>query len=255
MLPRGRPGCTWSGGSVSLRDLLDLVLPAECAACRAPGAPWCVRCERALEGTRFPEGPRLVQPDPVPAGLPPVHAWGVYAGPLRPAVTAWKDEGRGDLRPLLAERLRAAMDAAVRAAGWASDPVLVVAVPCSPTSLRRRGEAPLARLASETLRWPGASTGLRAGPQALAVRRRVADQAGLGAAGRAENLRQALEVPERWVPVVRDRRCLLVDDLITTGATLAEAARALREAGSSAVAAATIAATQRLGGPPIGAAA
>ena len=77
------------------------------------------------------------------------------------------------------------------------------------------------------------------------MRRSVADQAGLAAARRAVNLHQAFEVPTAWVPVVRDRRCLLVDDLITTGATLAEASRALQEARAAAVEAATIAATQR----------
>ncbi|WP_165495110.1 ComF family protein [Actinomadura roseirufa] len=92
-------------------------------------------------------------------------------------------------------------------------------------------------VAVEILRADGidvsAVTGLR-------QRRRVADQAALTMAQRAANLAGALEaVPER----VRDRRVVLADDVITTGASLAEAARALRSAGAEVVAAATVAAT------------
>ncbi|MEU9016312.1 phosphoribosyltransferase family protein [Actinomadura sp. NPDC048394] len=71
--------------------------------------------------------------------------------------------------------------------------------------------------------------------------RRVADQAGLGAKARRDNLSGALEAVGR-APLA-GRRVVLVDDVITTGASLAEAARALRAAGADVVAAATVAAT------------
>jgi len=81
----------------------------------------------------------------------------------------------------------------------------------------------------------------------LTQRRRVRDQVGLGVDDRAANLAGALWVPPGWAARLGGRPCLLVDDVVTTGATLAEAARALRAAGSGPVVAATVAATARRG--------
>ena len=84
-------------------DLADLVLPRECGGCLRPGSSWCGRCERALATLSFGPaarqvggGPRVV-PHPAPPGLPSVHAWGIYADPLRAVISAWKDAGRRDL--------------------------------------------------------------------------------------------------------------------------------------------------------------
>jgi predicted amidophosphoribosyltransferase len=80
---------------------------------------------------------------------------------------------------------------------------------------------------------------------ALRLRRRVADQAGLDHRQRASNLERAMEVHPRWRTSLRGVTCLLADDVLTTGATLVEAARALRAGGAEHVAAVTVAATQR----------
>ncbi|WP_369688378.1 ComF family protein [Actinomadura macra] len=82
---------------------------------------------------------------------------------------------------------------------------------------------------------------------ALRHTRRVSDQAGLTVSERAANLAGALEAVPR--AKVAGRRVVLVDDVITTGATLAEAARALRAADAEVIGAATLAATQRRGAP------
>ncbi len=76
--------------------------------------------------------------------------------------------------------------------------------------------------------------------------RPVADQARLGRAERTANLRGALATREASRALVVGATCLVVDDVVTTGATLAEAARALRRAGARHVAAATVAATPRV---------
>ena len=80
---------------------------------------------------------------------------------------------------------------------------------------------------------------------ALRHTRRVADQARLDRSARAANLAGAIEVSRRWREVVRGATCLLVDDVVTTGATMAEAARALRTVGAEHVVAAAVAATPR----------
>ena len=62
---------------------------------------------------------------------------------------------------------------------------------------------------------------------------------------RAANLAGSLSVPGRLVALVAGRPVVIVDDVVTTGATLTEAARALRAAGAEVVAAASVAATSR----------
>jgi predicted amidophosphoribosyltransferase len=128
-------------------------------------------------------------------------------------------------------------------------PVFVVPVPSSPAAVRRRGDAPLELLTRAAVREVGrASRDLIVTP-ALRLRRRVADQAGLDHRQRADNVECAMQVRPQWRASIAGVRCLLVDDVLTTGATLVEAARALRAGGAGSVAAATIAATQRRGIP------
>ncbi len=71
--------------------LADLVLPRTCAGCGVPGPVLCPRCARLL--TR----PREATPRRVPWGMPPTVAAGAYAGPVRPAVAAFKEHGRAEL--------------------------------------------------------------------------------------------------------------------------------------------------------------
>ncbi len=228
-----------------IRALLDLVLPLECAACRRPGTPWCRRCAAALERLESAGGPGRVVPHPAPAGMPPTYAWGSYDEPLRSAISAWKDEGRRDLAAVLAPLLARSVDAALTATGWSTDPVVLVPAPSSARACRARGERPLHELVRLVLATaPDRRPATRVAP-VLSAGRAIADQARLGQRDRARNLDRALLVEARWAAVVAGRRCLLVDDVVTTGATLAESARALHEAGASGVAAATVAATRR----------
>ena len=126
-------------------------------------------------------------------------------------------------------------------------PVFVVPVPSSPAAVRRRGDAPLELLTRAAVRHLGLSERELFVSPALRLRRRVADQSGLDHGQRADNLERAIQVRPRWRASIRGATALLLDDVLTTGATLAEASRALREAGAGHVAAATVAATQRRG--------
>ena len=117
----------------------------------------------------------------------------------------------------------------------------MVWVPSGRRALRRRGRDVTGDLAAEAARRLRAEgTAVRA-VHALRQRRGVADQAGLTAPQRAANLRGAIEAR---APVA-GRRIVLVDDVVTTGASLTEGVRALRAAGAEVVGAATVAMTPR----------
>lgn len=242
-----------------LRELAALALPTSCGGCGRLGPAWCAACAQELQRLTL-GGPHRTVPVPCPPGLPPVWTAGPYAGPLAAALVAYKDGGRRDLRlalaPVLADVLATVLtqDEAVAAAVRAARPVWLVLVPSSPGAVRRRGDAPLNALLDK-------ATGLVAGladcalltaAPCLRLVRRVADQAGLDQQQRASNLERAMAAKPRWAAALNGSACVLVDDVLTTGATLAEAARALSAAGVRHVVAATIAATQRRSHHPFG---
>jgi len=240
----------------SLRATVEMAMPTACGGCGSPGLTWCRSCRDETVQVTYPGGSRQVRPVPCPAGCPPTWAATPYDGAARAALVAFKDGDRRDLSTVLAPMLSGAMAAALvldpslaAALSLGSGPVSVVPVPSSLSAVRRRGDAPLellTRAAAGQCARPGAE--LIVSP-ALRLRRRVADQAGLDHRQRAANLDHAMQVRPRWQVRVQGATCLLVDDVLTTGATLAEAARALRAGGAVHVAAATVAATQRRGVP------
>ena len=221
-----------------LRALVDLLLPRTCAGCGIPGAVLCARC--AAELAR----PRIASPRRVPWGFPPTVAAGAYAGPVQPAVIAFKEHGRAELAGPLGTALGLAVAAVLLGApDAAGGPVLLVPVPSSAAAVRRRGRdhvRELADVAAAELR----AAGVPAHPAPLVSRagnRRVRDSAGLDAVQRRANLAGR----HRARPGAPGARVVLVDDVVTSGATLTEAARALRAAGQHLVLAAVVAATPR----------
>jgi predicted amidophosphoribosyltransferase len=180
-----------------------------------------------------------------------VTAAAPYAGPLREALVAFKDHGRWTLRGPLGDLLARAVAAAVLESPGMR--VVLVPVPSSQESARERdGDHvhELAVRAGSVLRRAGADVRVA---RALSPPRRRRDQVGLGRAERAVNLAGTLRPTSRALDLGRPGTAVVVvDDLVTTGATLAEASRALATVGVVPLGAAVVAATGLPGSGPSG---
>lgn len=164
-------------------------------------------------------------------------AAGVYAGSLRRAILSYKERGRRDLAPALGGLLSEAvaeLDVPRR--------TVLVPVPSARAARRARGGDHVVRLAR------AAAGGGAEVSRPLSLVQAVRDSAGLDIAARAANLHLAMaaRAPSASGPgPPLGRAVVVVDDIVTTGATLREAVRALREAGWPVAGAAVVAATTR----------
>ncbi len=195
--------------------LLDFLVPPRCLACGAAGADLCAPCRRALPFLRSPRSQQAYAPM-------------AYDGPARSLVAALKFRNHRRAATLMAAQIAANAPPGL----FAADAVLVPA-PAHPARVRRRGHDQALTLARALQR----RTGL---PLQTLLRRTGAATRQLGA-GRAERLQSGrIEVAARGPA---PPRVILVDDVQTTGATLAACARAVRDAGAVHVLAVTYART------------
>jgi predicted amidophosphoribosyltransferase len=197
--------------------MLDLVLPRECGGCGAPSTRWCPVCAQEL--AIKPDQPHLITPR-VDPGVP-VLSLGRYAGPRRDAIVAVKEHGRADLIAPLAIALRSGIDRLL-AWGVIDTPLTIVPAPTRRSAVRRRGGDPVTRMAR------AATTGLDGVHviQALRLRALVRDSVGLSGADRQRNIAGRVKLTK---PVAGE--VLVVDDIVTTGATASESVRVLHLAG------------------------
>ncbi|WP_208814466.1 ComF family protein [Micromonospora echinofusca] len=220
------------------------MLPAACAGCRAERVTlrygFCPSCADVVQQIR----PGPVRPDPAPPGLPPCFALGPYAGVLREALLSYKERGRHGL----ARPLGALLAEVVATAVGTPRPVLLVPVPTTAQAVRARHGDHLRRLcgyAADRLTragWPVAvARPLRALPRA--------DSTTLDQAGRAAAALAAFRLRPGRLPALtragHGRTVVLLDDIVTTGATLAAVSGTLAAVGSRVDVAAVLAATER----------
>ncbi|MGN8024926.1 ComF family protein [Microbacterium sp. 22242] len=215
-----------------LREIADLAFASACAGCGAAGTALCPDCGRELV-------PHLLRPR---SDAVPLRAGLAFEGVAASVLRAVKEDGQTSLIRVLRPALAAAVDDLL-AGRTGGDPGrrrpvdVVVPVPTSRTAFRRRGFRVPELLAR--------GTGIPV-QRALTYARRVEDQRGLTADERRRNLGGGLIATRPG----EGRRALIVDDVVTTGATCAEAARALRAAGFEVVGAVAVAATRRRGDRP-----
>jgi predicted amidophosphoribosyltransferase len=200
--------------------VLDLVLPLECGGCGVPSTRWCEVC--ADELAMSIDAPRVVTPR-IDPGVP-VFALGRYAGARRQAIVALKDRGRTDLAAPLAGWLGLGVHRLLQW-GLLDVPLTIVPAPTRGWAARRRGGDPVNRIATLATGGHPDITVVRA----LRIKALARDSAGLSPAERERNIAGRVLLTRRRVPA--DVEVLLVDDIVTTGATARESVRVLQTAG------------------------
>jgi predicted amidophosphoribosyltransferase len=225
----------------------DLVHGSACLGCGLPGRLLCRSCDLLL-----PTIGSEVRPTPCPPGLVRCFAAGEYDGLLRALVLAHKEHRAfGLVRPL-----GRVLAAGVPRSGLAGAPLVLVPVPSRRPTVRARGHDPVLRIARAAAGRLRTVADVRV-VRLLRQRYPVADQAGLGAHARLANLHGSMSLhPGTRAALARaDRpvRLVLCDDVLTTGATVREAQRAVEDAGLLVHAAVCVAATRRRVAPRDGA--
>jgi ComF family protein len=232
--------------SAILRDsfapLVDLIYPPRCPLCgtaigaqsglcaecwsdlRIPSEPWCARCQRPLTGSAAESGavcaPCMAEPprhDGIAAGT-------LYGDGSRKLVLAFKHGRRIAMAPMLARLIAARLPKLE--GDW-----LIVPVPLHRWRLWSRGFNQAALLARQIARLTGAELTV----DGLVRHKRTPMLGGLGRKARARALSGALSVDRKAIPMLKGAQVILVDDVLTSGATSDACVRVLKRAGAAKV--------------------
>ena len=223
----------WHAVREAGRDLAALVWPVACVGCGAADRELCWECHDKLEAG----DPRAIAVDLVQV---PAYARGTYTGVLRSVIVAYKHGGRYGFVRQLGTQLQYPLTQALTHATAAP---LIVTAPSRAASVRCRGYRHVDEVVKEALRGLADFGATHAPPElarALKATRGRKGQVGLDAGARAENASR-VAVSGAWHSRLAGREVIVVDDILTTGATLRAACDVLIAAGSSIVAVVTLA--------------
>jgi ComF family protein len=221
-----------------LWNSIDLLFPPVCGGCGKAGTRWCADCQQQISRIEGEYCQTCGQPllhgascQTCELDLPPyrfLRSWALFESPLRDALHRLKyrrDLGLGDA---LAQQ----MLEFVQSLNWPVE--IMVPIPLSKARLQERGYNQVALIARPL----ALALGLSYTPSALVRWRNTRSQVGLTRDERRENVRGVFRGMKEKV---LGRNVLLMDDVATTGATLASAAEALLSAGAKQVYALTVA--------------
>lgn len=192
---------------------LELLFPPRCAGCGRVDEYWCEQCQLDLDITPFAPRQKALAP------LSRVASTAVHAGKIQSAIHSLKYENGRSLAEPLGERMATLLENL----NWTID--ILVPVPLHTTRLRERGYNQ-AQLLSEVI---ASRLGIPCVPHALRREQFTRSQVGLNAVERQANLEDAFQANSDFIT---NKIILLIDDVYTTGATLAVCAEALLSAGA-----------------------
>lgn len=215
-------------------DALSLFLPIECAGCGASDRNLCRECRQFLLSISPADTQYRELFDPESLIRLPLWFATEFVPPLSGMVHHFKEQNRTSIVKPLAAPLRGAVQSALSRLGKESfdSDILWVTPPSSRASFRARGYQPTEMMVT--------AAGFRH-TRLLSYTRRRADQSTLGRGERFRNMHGAYQAR----PVAQGRTVVLIDDVITTGATLLECARALRAGGATVLGAVVLGYTPR----------
>ena len=225
---------------MGLRAVGNLIVPPVCLACHSPLTAHdalCAACWGQIDFIRAPLCNRLGVPLPFDSGgimisaaaaaHPPKYdrarAVGAFGGTLQKLIHGFKYSDRHDGRRLFGRWLVAAGSELI------ADCDVLIPIPLNRWRLLHRRFNQSAILANEISR----RTGVRVTPLALTRVKATVSQVGLTTLERQQNVANAFAVPPRYLAAIAGRRVLLIDDVITTGATCNAATKALKAAGAT----------------------
>jgi competence protein ComFC len=211
---------------------IDWIYPPHCGGCQKFGERWCTDCQSKVVkftksvcpkcGSNEPHAHLCAHCKSSPPEITGMRSWGKYAGPLREAIHQLKY--KHDLG--LGEALSVHLIDTLKQASWIVD--LITAVPLSVNRLAERGYNQ-----SNLLARPVAlAVNVPFQPNAISRARETISQVGLSARERKANVQDAFAANPS---LVKGKAVLILDDVMTTGATLLNCSSALLKAGAKEV--------------------